>query len=173
MSFPQEPGAAPPPSTAEQEYRAAGVTPGQLAAFARMQAAQTPAEYMAAAQEAGLTGQAMQAAAGQVAAGVPAGPIQAPSFEEQLEEYRQKNQALETQLGKMSGDFQDALTGLQQQLAGVKAAVPQKVDPVTESAAKVARAFADVAASDARNILASALRSHLVNLGLEDLSKAL
>lgn len=163
----------PPPPTPEQEYAAAGITPDQLAAFARMQNAQSPAEYAAAASAAGLTQGALQAAAGQIAAGVPAGPVAAPSFEEQLEAYKAKNAALELQVGQLGAQFQQALAGLQAQMAGVAAAVPQKVDPITESAAKVARAFRDVVPHDAKNVLGSALHSHLVSLGLEDLAKLL
>jgi len=167
MTAPQ----VPPPPTAADEYAAAGVTPQQYAAFQRMQQAQTPAEYAAAANEAGLTGQAWQAAAGQVAAGVRVGPVQAPTFDEQLAEYQQRNAALEAQLNQIGGQFQAQLTQLQAQLAGVQASVPQKVDPVTETAAKVARSFADIPASDARNIFRSALHSHLVTLGLAELAK--
>ena len=160
-----------PPPTPEQEYLSAGITPERLAAFAAMQNAQSPAEYAAAAAAAGLTGQAQQALAGQLAAGVPAGPVQAPSFEEQLEEYKKRNAALELQVGQLGQQFSSQLAQLQQALLGVQAAVPQKVDPVTESAAKVARAFGDVIAHDAKNILRSALHSHFVALGLGELAK--
>ena len=161
----------PPPPTAAQEYQQAGVTPEQLQAFAQLQQAQTPAEYAAAAQAAGLTTGALQAAAGQAAAGVTPGPVAAPSFDEQLAEARQKNAALEAQISSLNSQFQRALQGLQSQMAGVQAAIPARVDPVSESAAKVARAFADIVPHDAKNILASALHSHLINLGLEDLAR--
>src|SRR5258708_11957039 len=124
-----------------------------------MRNAKRPAEYAAAAAAAGLTGQAQQAAAGELAAGVPAGPVQAPSFEEQLEEYKKRNAALELQVGQLGQQFSSQLAQLQQALLGVQAAVPQKVDPGTESAAKVARAFGDVIAPDAQNILPSPLHS--------------
>ena len=167
----QVPNQAPPPMSAADEYAAAGVTPEQYEQFQRLNAAQSPAEYAQAANAAGLTAGAWQAAAGQVARGVQAGPVQAPSFEEQLAEYQQKNSALQHQIDSLTSQFQQQLTALQAGLAGVQASVPQKVDPVHESAAKVARAFADVVAHDAKNIMASALRSHFVNLGLEELAK--
>src|SRR5260370_15118961 len=134
-----------------------------------MQNAQSPAEYAAAAAAAGLTGQAQQALAGQLAAGAPAGPVQAPSFEEQLEEYKKRNAALELQVGQLGQQFSSQLAQLQQALLGVQAAVPQKVDPVTESAAKVARAFGDVIAHDAKNILRSPLHSPFFPLALAEL----
>lgn len=172
MSFPnQPPGGVPAPPNAADEYAQAGVTREQLEQFARVNQAQTPAEYAAAANAAGLTGQAWQAAAGQVAAGVPAGPVPAPSFEEQLAEYQRRNAALEQRLVAEQAANATRFAQLSAQLAGVQAAVPVKVDPVTESAAKVVQAFKDIALTDARNILRSALHSHLVNLGLAELAK--
>lgn len=167
------PGTNPVQDDIDAQYREAGFSDEQIAAMKQIQQAQTPQQYAQVAQAAGLTGAAEQAAAGQVFAGVPAGPVQAPSFEDQLAEYKQKNQALEAQLGMLSQQFRQAIGGLQDQLAGVQASVPQQVDPTTESATKVARAFADIAASDAKNVLRSALHSHLIGLGLESLAKAL
>jgi hypothetical protein len=156
-----------------QEYRDAGFSDDQIAAFTAIQNAQNPAELSQAAMASGLTGPAQSAAAGQAAAGVTPGPVQAPSFEEQLTEYKQRNQALETQLNSMNAQFQKALSGVQDQLAQVQNSVPQMVDPVTESATKVARSLKDVPATDAKNILRSALHSHFVNLGLHDIAEAL
>ena len=160
-----------PPPTAAEEYAAAGITPERLAAFQRLQQAQTPAEYAAAAEAAGLTNQAWQAAAGQVAAGVAPGPVAAPSFDEQVAEYKQRAAAAEAQVGSLNQQYTQAIKALQDQVAQLMGSIPQRVDPVSESAAKVARALADVPNSDARNILRSALHSHLTNLGLTELAK--
>jgi hypothetical protein len=137
------------------------------AAYARVNAAQTPADYMAAASAAGLTGDA----AGLAASG--AAPVNVPTFEDQLAESLQKNAALEAQISQLGAQFHAALAGLQSQMQGVIASVPQKVDPVTESAGKVIAHFKTIAASDARNGLHSALSSHLVALGLDELVKLL
>lgn len=141
------------------------MTPEQQAAAARLAQAQSPAEYAALAEQAGLTG----AAQGLAAAG--AAPVSAPSFEEQLAEYQQRNAALQAQINSLTASFSDQLAKVQAGLASVQASVPVKIDPVTESAGKVARAFADIGVSDAKNMLASALRAHFVGLGLEDLAK--
>jgi hypothetical protein len=164
-------GQLPAPPTPEQEYAAAGLSPEQIAAFQAVGQAQTPAAYMAAAQAAGLTAGAQQAAAAQQFAGVAPGPVAAPSFDEQLAAANQRNAALQAQINTMQAQFQQAIAGLQSQMSGVQAAMPVKVDPVTESAAKVAQAFGSLIPHDAKNILASALHSHLVNLGLTDLAK--
>jgi hypothetical protein len=160
----------PPPATAAQEYQAAGVSPEQYAAFQAFQNAQSPAEQARAASAAGLTKNAGELYSGQLAAGVQPGPVQAPSFEEQLAEYQAKNAQLETQLSQANTSIMAQIAALQQQLAGVQASVPQKVDPVTETAAKVVQAFRDVASSDAKNIMASALKSHLTYLNLSALA---
>lgn len=141
-----------------------GPTPEQLAA---VNAAQTPQAYMQAAQAAGLTGDAAQLAA------TGAAPVSAPSFEEQLAAARQDNAALQAQLSSLNQQFQNALASLQGQVNTALASIPQKVDPVTESAGKVVAALRDVPASDARNILHSALLSHLESLGLSELRKLL
>lgn len=163
----------PPPSTAEQEYIAAGVPPDQLAAFARLQAAQTPDEYAAAAAAAGLTNTALAAAAGQAQAGVTPGPVQAPSFEEQLSEYRQRALASEAQVQALANKFQQDIAAIQAQFGQLQSSMPTRIDPVSETAAKVVHAFRDVVASDAKNIVRSALHSHLTVLGLEDLARLL
>jgi hypothetical protein len=155
------------------QYEAAGFTPEQIAQFTAIQNAQSPAELAQAANAAGLTGPAQAAAAGQMMAGVAPGPIAAPSFEDQLAEYQQRNVALQAQLDQLNSAFRSQLSGVQDQLAQLQGSMPTKVDPVTESATKVARAFTDVAASDAKNILRSALHSHLIGLGLENIAKAL
>lgn len=142
-------------------------SPEQAAAWAAVTAAQTPQEYAAAAQAAGLTGDASALAAGGAA------PVQAPTFEEQLAASQQANAALQTQIDALNKNFAAALAGLQTQMQGVIASVPQKVDPITESAGKVAASFASIAVSDAKNILHSALKSHFVALGLADLAKLL
>jgi hypothetical protein len=139
----------------------------QQAAYARVNAAQTPGEYAAAASAAGLTGDAAQLAAGGAA------PLQAPTFEEQLAESIQRNNALEQQIASLGAQFQQALAGLQSQMTAVQNSVPTKVDPVTESAGKVAAHYAGLAASDAKNGLHSALTSHFVALGLTELAKIL
>lgn len=139
-------------------------TPEQLAAVS---SAQTPTQYMQAAQAAGLTGDAAALAASGAA------PVQAPSFEEQLAEARQSNAALQQQLAALNAQFQQAIAGLQGQVNAALSSIPQKVDPVTETATKVVGALRDVPASDARNILHSALLSHLESIGLKELQKLL
>lgn len=141
-----------------------GPTPEQLAAVSQ---AQTPQAYAQAAQAAGLTGQAE----GLLASG--AAPVAAPTFEEQLAAARQDNAALQAQLVALNAQFQQAIAGLQGQVNSALASIPQKVDPVTETAGKIVAAFRDVPASDARNILHSAVMSHLESLGLSELKKLL
>lgn len=141
-----------------------GPTPEQLAA---VNEAQTPQAYMAAATAAGLVGQASDLAASGAA------PVAAPTFEAQLAAARQDNAALQAQLQTLNQQFQQALAGLQGQVNTALASIPQKVDPVTESAGKVVQAFASVAASDAKNILHSTLVAHLEALGLSELKKLL
>jgi hypothetical protein len=162
-----------PQQQINQEYLDAGFSQDQIDAFAKIQNAQNPAELTAAAAASGLTGSAQSAAAGQAAAGVTPGPVQAPSFDDQLAEYQQRNVALQAQLDQLNQSFRSQLSGVQDQLAVLQGSMPAKVDPVTESATKVARAFADLMASDAKNILRSALHSHLLGLGLENVAKAL
>jgi hypothetical protein len=139
----------------------------QQAAYARVNAATTPSEYAAAAAAAGLTGDAQALATG------GAQPVQVPSFEEQLAASQQANAALQAQINAMGDRFKDALAGLQSQMQGVIASVPQKVDPVTESAGKVVAHFKGLAASDAKNGLHSALVAHLTALGLAEVAKIL
>lgn len=158
-------------TTADQEYAQAGVTPEQLAAFRDLQNAQNPAEYADAAARAGLTTAALQAAAGQAAAGVTPGPVQAPSFDDQLDEYRQRAAAAEAQVASLGAHFQQQLSAIQAQVGQLQQNVPTRIDPVHETAAKMAQAYRDIPASDARNIFRSAFVSHLIGLGLEDLAR--
>jgi hypothetical protein len=142
-------------------------SPEQAAQWAAVNQAQSPQELLAAAQRAGLTGDAQ----GLAAAG--AAPVSAPSFDEQLLAANQRNAALEAQIERLNGQFTAAIQGLQSQMQGVIASVPQKVDPVTESAGKIAAHFAGLPSSDAKNGLHSALVAHLTALGLSELAKIL
>jgi hypothetical protein len=109
-------------------------TPDQLRA---VNEAQTPAEYIAAAQAAGLTGDAEQAAL------AGAHPVAAPDFAAMLEQFKADQQA---QIDKMQADF-DA------QLAALRAGVPA---PLTDPRVSVARNFADGVALLARSYPAAA-----------------
>jgi len=136
----------------------------RLDSYRRVANPASPAEYLAAAESAGLTGGAQQAAMGGAA------PVQALSFDDQLAASRQQVAALQRQLDLQQANFQRQFAQLSGQVQAAVSAIPAKVDPVTESATKVAQAFRDIVAHDAKNILHSALTAHLVALGLEDLA---
>lgn len=162
-----------PQEQINQEYLDAGFTPEQIAAFSAIQNAGSAEQLAAAAQASGLTGPAQAAAAGQLAAGVAPGPIQVPDFDEQLKQSQERNAALQTQLDQLNAQFRQQISGVQDQLSALQSNMPQKVDPVTETSTKVARAFKDITATDAKNVLRSALHSHFVGLGLEHIAEAL
>jgi hypothetical protein len=157
-----------------QQAQPAGPTPEQQAAYAQVASAQTPAELAAAAQRAGLTGDA------QALAAAGAAPVQAPSFEEQLAASTKQNAALQAQLQALQSNFASQIQGLQTQVSSALASIPAKVDPVTESATKVTQAASALFNQAQKagiqthwNAFASALTSHLDNLGLSDLAKVL
>jgi hypothetical protein len=94
--------------------------------------AQTPAEYIAAAQAAGVTGDAAGLALG------GAHPVSAPDFAAMLEQFKADQQA---QIDKMQADFEA-------QLAALRAGVPA---PLVDPRVSVARNFADGVALLARS----------------------
>lgn len=144
------------------------IDPAYAAAAAAYQGAQTPAQQAAAASALPGATDLASAMASQGAA-----PVAAPSFEELLGQAQQRNSALEQQINQLQANFQSQLAQLQGQFAGIVAAMPAKVDPVTESATKLVTALKAVPASDARNVLTSVVNAHLTNLGLTDLAKTL
>jgi hypothetical protein len=105
-----------------------GPTPDQLRAVTE---AQTPADYMAAARAAGLTGDAEQAAL------AGAKPVEAPDFAAMLAQFKADQQA---QIDKMQADF-DA------QLAALRSGIPA---PLVDPRVSVARNLADGVALLAR-----------------------
>jgi hypothetical protein len=158
-----------PAAQAAQAYQAAGISPDQLAAFAAYQQAQSPAAQAAAMSQLAQSGIAV---AGQQAAAMGAAPLNVPSFEQELADYKQRAALAEAQLAQTNANVQAQMQAMQNQLNQLQGSVPAVVDPVTDSAGKIVAAVRDVPPSDAKNILLSALKSHFVNLGL-DLARVL